>query len=246
MSINPGFMPMTMGGGYNSLVAGLAPLLWYRMDEAATPAVNRGSLGSAANGTVANMGAFQQAGPNAIIPLAYDYNGTTSIITVPVTAGMESASFTVACLVNPDNAGEGSVGYFVELNTAAAASQFFLFFNSALTSIQARIYNTGATNFNTNTTTGISAGVWTWVFAQFNAATGLCRLWKSVSGILTEFAYSVNPALTGTARQAGRGYVGTNVTGAGTQDGKYAQFMQFGSLLSTADMQSIITLSGVT
>lgn len=229
---------------YEQVVNTLAPLLWYKMNESATPAVNYGSVGSAADGVAANV-SFQQAGPNAAIPLAVEYNGTTSIITSAQSAGLQSTDCTLACLVNPDNAGEASFGQFFNNLTTAAALCISLTFSGSINGLSAIIRNTVPTAFSTTTTTGLTAGAWAWVFMQFNTADNKIRLWKSVAGVLTEFAYSAQPALTGTPRQIARVEVGNRTAGDTTWDGKYAQFMLFGRLLTTNEMQSIITASGV-
>lgn len=233
---------------YNNVVASIAQsaplLLWYRMNEAATPAVNYGSVASV-NGTVANMGGFQAATGLTAIPLSYDFNGTTSIVTVPIAAGLASADYTLACLVNPDNAGEGSSGALFDLRTSAGVQIFTAYFFGTVDVIGFVVRNQAGTPFTTATLTGISAGAWTWVFIQFNSATAKIRGWKSVVGVLTEFGYSQQPALTGTQIQIERGTIGAMANGSQTWDGKYTQPMLFGSLLTTVQMQAIITRSGV-
>lgn len=232
---------------YNNTVGNLNPPLWYQgNDTGPTVIANYGTLLSAGNGAAANMGAFQAAGPNTTIPYAYDFNATTSTVVVPNNAGLASADYTLACLVNPDTIGEGNVGRFLEAQNAGAAIVVQWYFINAGTRIRAEIFNTAGGSSNFQSATGPTLGAWVWLFVTFDTATMLGSLYQSVAGTLTEFAY--NPArtpLTGTPRQITQGAVGCRSDAAFVFDGKYSQFMIFGRVLSNAEMQSIITKSGV-
>lgn len=233
-----------LASSYQGAVEDCAPLLWYRFDESASPAVNYGALGTGENGTVTNA-TFQLSGPNNRVPYSYNYDGATTQLAVPSNAGLNSADYTMACLVNLNSAGEASLGLFLDGYVNPTTIAWQIFFVGSMNVIRASIRNTADTQFATNTTTGISASTWTWLFAQYNDTTKMGRLWKGINGALTEFGYSAPAALTGTARQIGQAWVGSAKGGTNTHDGKFAQLMLFNTLLTTTQMQNIVTASGV-
>jgi hypothetical protein len=233
---------LVLVGSVLGLIEDAAPLLWYRFDETATPAVNYGSVPNA-NGAVANA-TFQQAGPNDRIPYSYGYNGATTALTIPSVSGLPTTDRTIAILVNPATAGEGSTGVFAELTTGGNQATLF-YLPGVLTSVNFRYRNTADSAFNATTTTGLTAGQWVWLFGQYSDASKQGRVWKGLNGALSEFAYSAQQSLTGTARGVQAGTVGNVVGGTNTTDGKIAQFMLFNTLLTTTQMQNIVTASGV-
>ena len=228
-----------------AIMAGV-PLLYYQFNELFSPVINYGSLDTTLNGTVANMGAFQASGPSTTVPYAYTFNGTTSIVTIPSSSGAGSTNWTIAILINPASAGEAGFGRLFELLTTAGTAAALLTFEVDVDHLSVIVNNTSGTGFTTTTNTnGPGTGTWLWVFIQYNDTTKNCTLWRSVSRVLTAFGTGTAQTLTGTARQIGQGFIGNNAATTRAYDGKYAQFALYPALLTTTQMQNIITASGI-
>lgn len=229
---------------FEEAVAALAPSIWFRMDEAASPAINRGSLGATFNGTVTNV-TFEVATGLPIIPKAYGYNGSTSLLATGSNAALASAEWTAAALVNVASAGEGSIGYFTELQTAASALVGHYRFNGAMGTLLSQIGDSAGGAKNTTTTPGVTGNIWVWVFWQYRADTKQPYLYRSAAGALVEYGYSFRAPLTGNALSAAKMTVGNNAANTGAANGSIAQFMLFPRVLTTVEMLDIITRSGV-
>lgn len=231
---------------YDGVIADLAPLLWYRMDESASPIVDYGSAGSGFNLTAANIGAFGAAGVNNKIPTAITFNAVSSTMTSPVSS-LPFTNVTAAFLVNAVSNGQNTSGFCIDC-FASGSSCFQLGFFGSGGRLQSFVRNTTLNGFATSTGSGAGGSfpfnTWRWIFSQFSAATNQIRIWQSALGVLTEFTYAAQPTLTGTLLQAEQITVGNNRTTVRAWDGKIAQGLLFPRLLSTAEMQNIIDISG--
>lgn len=229
---------------YEEVIAALLPSIWFRMDEAVSPAVNRGSLGATFNGTVTNV-TFEVATGLPVIPKAYGYNGSTSLLATGSNAALASLEWTAAALVNLSTAGEGSIGYFCEIQTSGSALVFHYRFNGNLTTLLSQVGDSAGGAKSTTTTPGITGSTWVWVFCSYHADTKQPYLYRSLNHVLTEYGYSFRAPLTGNALSAAKMTVGNNAANTGAQNGNIAQFMLFSRVLTTDEMQSIITASEV-
>jgi hypothetical protein len=220
------------------------PALWLRFRETSgTTIANSGSGGTGLNGTASNVTVNQtgQLGAGE----AADFNGTNSLITVPASASLGSATYSVAILCRLDNTGESAQGTFFRFGLNAANGDIL---RLEATGLSAYTYN-GTAYQVTRATSNPALSTWVWVFAVRNGGgSGEWRLYRSVSGVLTEFAYGTQQNVT-----SGRPnhdslplHVGNRaVTLDHTLDGLLDEFIWTSGVLSTAQMQQIITLSGL-
>lgn len=232
------------GGGlsYASYIASLAPVLWLRLRETSgTNAANSGSLGAAADGTwtpgAGAVGQTGQLGANE----AYDFDGAASDILIPdATAINNVAVVTYATLFKADGAGENNIGMFYSSSTR----QFRI--NSS--SFPVRMFISGTANANSVTNNSfISTGAYHWIFATFdNTGDRKVRLYKGISGAVTEATYTTQDAMTGPIVNTATHHVGNNAAANGTFDGLIDESLIFDRVLTTAEMLQITTLSGLT
>lgn len=232
---------------YDGLITDLAPSLWYRMDDTASPISDYGSAGSAFNLTASSIGAFGASGANDKIPVAITFNGASSSMISPVSS-LPFTDVTAAFLVNATSNGQSSAGFCIDC-FASGSSNFQLGFFGSGGRLQCFVRNATLNGFVTSTGSD-AAGVfpfatWRWIFSQYSTVTNQVRIWMSALGILTEFTYAAQPTLTGTLLQAEQITVGNNRTSVRAWDGKIAQGLMFPRLLTTDQMQSIIDISGV-
>lgn len=228
-----------------SYVTALAPPAWWRMrDTSGTTVVNSGSLGSAVDLTAIawTMAQAGQLGSGE----AGQTDGATTRLQTPnnvALAGLTAWEFVF--LVNPSSAGEIGYGVFFEWgnNTPEPLAQF----NGVLTSLRGYIYNTAPTAFFTQTTSGLTAGVWALLFFAYNdAGDRKLHIYKGVSGGVAEFGYSSQLAVTGTYKAPTSALNLLNRTG---QDLTYAglcdEALIINGNLTPTQRSTLCTLSGV-
>ncbi|MEJ0089804.1 MAG: LamG-like jellyroll fold domain-containing protein [Limisphaerales bacterium] len=96
---------LTARADYQSTVLSQNPSGFYRLDGTLSPqpnggATNSGSLGAAANGTFVALPTLNAPGPfSGSVSIGLD--GTSQYINTPVTAGLNTATFTYEIWVNP-------------------------------------------------------------------------------------------------------------------------------------------------
>ena len=213
--------------------------LWLRFRETTgTVAVNSGSAGAALNGTIAGTTVLGQTGALGANE-AFDLDGLTSRIT---SAGVEYATFTIAMLVRPDNAGEGNVGaFFSHANTVNR-----LQFSGSLNAITMKV--AAGTDALSTTTTGLAAAIWQWIFLTYaDAGDRKIHLYKGVSGAVSEYAYSAQDAATGTkATMAGQTLtIGNRTANDVTFDGRIDEFKLHTVVRPIAWMTDLVRSKGV-
>lgn len=210
--------------------------------------INRGTGGSALNGTIGGTTTLGQTGKLGVNE-AFLYDGATSLVTVPNQASLASlTTWTYVYLVNPATAGELTFGTFSAWgNGNGTDKEHYLTFGGALTSLQAGIFNTTPTEFITATTTGLSASAWSLVFWTYaNAGDRKAHVYKGVSGAVNEFAYSAQPALTGTYKAPTHDLIlGNFSTQALTFDGLFDWVLVFDKVLTSAEMLNLVRVTGV-
>ncbi len=182
---------------WNAVMASLnLAALWNMRQTAGTNEPNEGSLGSALNLTLTSvtLGQTGKLGANE----AYLLDGASSrmqVVNNPTLAGYLAWEYFF--LVNPTSSGEITTGRFFTFNSSVAAP--FLQFNSTLSSLLGRVFNTSATAAATTTTTGLTAGLWAVIFVSYDdAGDRKLHIRKGVGGAVSEFGYSSNQAVTGT------------------------------------------------
>lgn len=204
---------------YAQYVASLNPLLWYSMRATAgATETNRGSGGSGFDASInggISLGQVGELGANE----AHDVDGTTGYYQVTTGAAIQGGQFWYGFLVNPDTAGEGNAGRFY-----TNGAQTYLRFQAGMI-LQTLVTGTG--NGVATTTTALTAGQWTWVFAAYDdAGTFLgdrkTHIYIGKNGVVSEAAYSANTALTGTfTTPSGNLFIANNSAAAAvTFDGK--------------------------
>jgi hypothetical protein len=179
--------------------ATIAPPAWWSMRATSgTNEANRGSVGSALDMTIlsATLGQVGKLGVNE----AALCDGANTLYSTPNNAALAAlTTWEYVFLVNPTNAGEGSLGSFWSWGNGGASQEIELTFNSALTSLGMRVYNTVPTAFLATTTTGLTAATWALIFAAYdNAGDRKGHLYKGITGAVSEYAYSAQPPMTGT------------------------------------------------
>lgn len=227
----------------------LAPLLDLRFTErTGTTAINYGTVGTALNGTIGGTTSLGQTGKLGANE-AYLYDGLTSFVSVPNHASINALTqFTYVYLINPSSAGEINLGTFSCWGNAGSVPVgASLLFNGGVTSLFARVLNSVDTQFSTTTTTGISTSLWSMVFWQYDdSGDRKSHLFKGVSGVLSEYAYSAQSPLTGTLKtQTPSLFVGNSQDQARSFAGLYDWFLLFNRVLSPAEMTQLTKLVGV-
>jgi hypothetical protein len=250
-------MLLLMGRGNNgapagqtwaSYVTGLNPLAWYRhMQTSGTNEPNQGSLGSAVNMTITSttLGQTGKLGPNN----AYLTDGALSRLQTANNATLAAlTSFEYVFLINPTTAGELSFGRFACWGNGSSGQGYQMCFNGALTSLRVLLYNTVPSSFDTTTTTGLTAGAWQLVFVAYNDGDGVRKghIYKGVSGAVSEYAYSAQPAMTGTFKAPTTTLNLWNDVGQITTfDGLVDEALIFSGNLTPAQRTQLAVLAGV-
>ena len=246
---------LNRGGGYASYITASNPLLWHRMrDTTGTTSTNSGSLGATGNGVIAGTTALAQIGKLGANE-AFDFDGTTSIITVANTAAL--ANMTTQrwmFLCKPDTLGEGNSGRLFSWGSFGANNHLFSLL--ATNNIILTVRGDGGADALAQTTSGIMAdciGAWCMIFGDYDDADALglgrrCRMWKSVGGVVTPITtLANNTALTGNVRNQTLDLCLGNSSGvAQTFDGLFDEVVcNAGMLWTLAEITAIARAAGV-
>lgn len=222
--------------------AGTLPL-WLRFRETSgTSAANSGSSGATLDGTNSNATVAQdgQVAANE----AYDWNGTTSFVSVPNEAAVQTASFEVACLVRPDGNGEGSTGTLFAHGNGSSTPLIQV----ALTGGNVLRFGVGASGGfagSLSTANAYTADVWQWFFLTYdNAGDRTPRIYKAVDGVVTDI--TATPATVSGTLNALAGvllYVGNRQDNTATFDGRFDEFLRFNRVLTSDERTAIAQAS---
>lgn len=233
--------------GLYPYLATLPFLALYKMQQTSgTNEPNVGSLGSAVNMTITSttLGQTGKLGANE----AYLFDGAVSRLQCANNATLANkTAWEWVFLVKPSGAGEINFGAFFCWGDGNPDNSPNLLFNGGVSSLLCRVYNTTPTNFNTTTTTGLSTSAWSIVFAAFdNAGDRKVHLYKGISGAVTEFGYSAQPAMTGTYKAP---TVALNLFNSSGQSVTFAGLGDFAGVvdgnLTPAQRLKIVQLAGV-
>lgn len=233
---------MRRGSAYEPLVTSLAPVLRYRFNETSgTTVINYGSLGAAQNGTwtpgAGLIGQGGQRGSNE----AYAFDGAASLVTVPNGSYAVFPAATYAHLVLATNGGEGNNGTFWMHGNGNNR-----FLHASATALSARKITSG-TNPLSNTTTGLTFGAWHYIFATYDdAGDRKWHIYKFISGVLTEFAYSTQTAGTGTiSAEANNLIIGNAAAANTTWNGSIDDWQLYNYLLTSQQMTDVGRAAGL-
>lgn len=170
-----------------------------------------------------------------------NFNGTTSILTVPNNAAYANALITSQVIAHTRvNAGEGGNGtYFM------FASNNNRLLNSTATALAARRITSG-TNPQAVTTTSFTNAVPGVLYMEYDdSGDRLIHLYKGVAGAVAEFAYSAQPAATGTlSAEANSLNIGNDASAALTFNGEFRFFAWFNRVLTAAEKLQITKMLG--
>jgi hypothetical protein len=171
---------------------------------------------------------------------AVSYNGTTSLLTMP--GGLNYSAWTRAWLVKLTGAGESSNGVFYDINAGATELRF----DGSAGALRAT--RAGSTTAASSvTTTGPTLNQWIWLFLTYNnSGDRMLHLYQGVSGTVTEFAYSTQTAMVGTltTQSAYTAIIGNNAAVSRTMEGLLDEHLWWSRVLTLAEMQRIVQLSG--
>lgn len=177
------------------VTATIAPVGWWSMRATSgTNEPNRGTGGAALDMTItsATLGQVGKLGANE----AALCDGANTRYQTPNNAALAAlTTWEWVFLVNPSSAGEGNNGTFFYWGSGAGGDPF-LRYSSSATVLRLTVW--AASNVDTLTMTALANGAWQLLFAAYdNAGDRKGHLYKGVSGAVSEFAYSAQPALTG-------------------------------------------------
>lgn len=173
----------------------VAPLLWARFTETSGSIVrNYGKLGEAQNGVwTLGAGALGQTGYFGVNHAA-DFDGLVSKVSIPAIAAINALTkLTYGILFKADTFGELNLGGLI-LDTGENRQVRFNT-NGAVRAILAASGQANSVTANSF----VSTGVWTYLFMTYDdSGDRKIRLYKLVSGVLTEASYTTQTAATGT------------------------------------------------
>lgn len=208
----------------NTASAAFTPIVEYRFNQGAgSVAVNTGSLGAAANGTLSGGAGFAADQPTGV-GFALDLNGSTAFVAVP-DAWDYGTAVTVEAWVKPD----------------AVNGQRIVFDDFGNPGVILAMFN-GLAQFSLTTTADPGLGV------SIFAGTVVTGSWQHLAGVYdgTQMRLYVNGVLVGTANTSGgiidntaglSGGVGRdNVSPALYFDGRIDDFRVFNDALSQAEL----------
>lgn len=226
-----------LGLDYAGYVKQLNPALWFRLNElSGAAAINSGSLGAAFNGvytacTLAQAGKMSPTG-------AVLFDGATSLITVPAGAYANYTEWSIAHLVKLSGAGESNFSQYWSIGATFAELE-----SVALGGFQL----IRATNGNSQTSAGITANTWTWIFSTLSmAGDKKLRVSKGVAGAVTEYGYSTQVAVSALTDLSATALVlGNRAAADRTQAGWHDEWILFNSVLTPAQMLQIVRLTNV-
>ncbi len=231
---------------FAQFIADTAPVGWWKLNDASSPAVNSGSAGTAINMTGTSV-TFQQTGKLGATD-AVSLDGANSRLQTANNAALANpTTWEFAFLVNPNSAGESSQGKFFSWGNAFSDTIHHFEFGSGLTAVRTQIWNAAGSSFASSTTTGLTASTWAWVFCAYDdSGDRKAHLYKGISGVAAEYAYSLQVALTGTYKtptQALNLFNTSNQTL--TFDGLADEVLYWNRNLTANERTQITALSGV-
>lgn len=230
----------------NAYLVSLSGSLYAKFNETSGNLLNYGSDGNSA--TVAGV---TQGEPGIAGVGSYLYDGATSIATfanadIPGTKALTTQRW--AFLVKAASAGEVSQGAFMCYErgfTVGKTSMQFSGGNQLRMNLDAV-----TTDANAVSTAGDLAsilGAWAWVFADYDdAGTRKIRLWKAVSGTLTQLTLSTDTAAVGAITTPADDLIlGNNSLTSRTFDGNMAVAFAGAGLWTTDELNQLVSLAGV-
>ncbi len=232
---------------YRSAVTALAPAMWLQLrEQSGTTVANNGA--TAAGTWTPGTGAVGQIGQLGLNE-AYRFDGADSKISVPASVLINNlTTFTWALLCNFATAGEGGGGRLVcdagdnRQLRIASVSPFRLTFSVFHTSDNSTAQSgAGAQNIVANT--------WAWVFATYpNVGSGTknCRLYVGRAGAVNALTLSTDTSSSNAlSNGSGAALVGNNNASTATVDGLIDEALIFPSVLTTAQMLTLVQASGL-
>lgn len=229
---------------YEAAVTALAPAMWLRLRETSgTTVANSGTTaaGTFTPGTGA-VGQTGQLGANE----AFRFDGADSKISVPASVLINNLTdFTWAVLCNFATAGENGAG---NLLVDAGGNRILALISATPFRLNWQVWHTSdfSTRISAAGVQNITANTWAWVFATYTAADKTPRLYVGRSGAVNELTYSTSTiSVNALANSSGAMLTGNNNANTRTVDGLIDEAIIFPSVLTTAQMLSIVQASGL-
>lgn len=233
---------------YTGYVTNLGLDLWLRLKEPSGNPVNSGGLSltiTQANCTHAQTGKLG-------VSEAYDFNGTTSVITITNHATLANMSTQKwGFLYFQDTVGEASAARWFNWGNGGAANVNYLG-NVATNKIDCVINLDGTDARAITAQTDSILNNWQWVFVDYDHNNTLgngkrIRIFQGLNKQLTQLTLLTNNAGVGnTIAMADNLGIGNGVNANLTLDARLDEvFCKASSLWTLSEMQSIINLSGV-
>lgn len=228
-------------------------------ETSGTAPVNSGSLSVTNLWTpgvgppVGALGQTGQLGPDE----AYSFNAIDSRIRIANNATLVAlATQKYGILARIDGLGEGSLGHLWGWGAGAGGANLNYWITQATSKLAAQINTDGtdaASVANNNQISDIiAAGIYAWLFMDYDDTDALgngrrIRFFKGIGGAVTQLTLATNTAATGTVISMGANNLGvfTNDAQSFTSDGLIDEFIIDNSLWTAAQMQNIVTLTGV-
>lgn len=223
----------------------IAPMLYYKFDEASGNLIDYGSEG--ADGTVsgATQNQIGQLGAGEV----YSFDGVDDVITIAIADIPNVKALTTqrwAMLCNIDTLGENNGGVLFGYNTNRHIFQMAST-NRVLFQIYAATTNANAIS-NINQISDCIDN-WCWLFADYDhATTRKCRLFKGIGGTLTQLTLATDTASVGVV--PGTPIVtDLHIGNRGALDFTFSGLLDVGivdsGLWTTDEMQQLIDLAEV-
>lgn len=219
-------------------IAGLTPLFW--MD---------GTMNGAAIKNLGSLGATQDGTPTAITvdSNGMNFNATTSVIQVTRSGSMDGITkMGWAFMVRPTSVGENSSGVLYRYANTAAAGVL----NNINRALDMSVAATGnARSLTDNNFLPAYNTVPYWVFLEYeNDTDRLIRIYKGLSGAITEATYATQTAATGTLTPNNSTplNIGNRSVGDNTYDGWMRQVIFLPRPFTPAEKLQLVVLSGLT
>lgn len=224
---------------YVSLMTSLSLTMWHRYREAAgaTTAVNSGTSGSAMDGTLTAV-TLEQTGLLGVLE-AGSFNGTTSLNSVPSNSTHLNQSFSYGFCIKPNNAGEGNSGALYCRDNSFLSGG--LIWNGNTNSLLAKVTR-ATTNADVTATVNFGTSAYGWIFLTFDLTNGI-RIYKGISGVVAEAAYTVQTVGSGAVNTGNNAIViGNRTDGALTFNGNIDEDFYIANTVLTSDQMTQITL----
>lgn len=198
------------------------------------------------------VGALGQTGKLGPVE-AYSFDALNSrirIVNNATLAAMTTQKYGFLCKIN--SLGEGNLGHLFGWSAGAAGANLNYLIVQATNKLNALINTDGtdaiATANNNQVADIIGAGVWAWLFMDYDdAGTRKIRLFKGLNGTVTTLSLATDQAATGSVISMGANNLGifTNDGQSFTSDGLIDEVLIDDSLWTAAQMQTIVSLTGV-